>query len=478
MKRIFHPAGIPEISEALQTWLYFGLIAEFLGLNETEDGEIFVDARQRKNEIESIHQQFSIHKGGQAYLTGLPILGMKDLIWERAKLAPVVYDRLVYLGQTLQIANSILSTLQVDIAFEIRYSIAALGEILTTALFIGTHLIQPPVKLPVLGFNWFDNFIQARGQLESDMIRRGWCPSEIAYVRAEFMRINTLNCLSKMKRPTTSADGNHSACTIHCCKAFYIDMETYKPKHVEPDCACDNVSADPDLIVDILETSSSFPILKLTFDGSSLDSLSIEVEKYSDNVEYIALSHVSCTTSYWMYVSLINQVWADGLGNPRGNELPKCQLARLAMLIEAISQSTQRRPDNRYAFWIDTLCCPVTLGPKLIALQRIADVYRNAAHVLVLDGSLSMYSLQDTTIAELLMRLFGCSPWPRRLWTLQEAALAKSLYIQFKGEAVPLTTLLLKLYNMGLRDVRLMCIWQDMMGEVYPLFLILHMFSR
>lgn len=74
---------------------------------------------------------------------------------------------------------------------------------------------------------------------------------------------------------------------------------------------------------------------------------------------------------------------------------------------------------TRYRIWIDTLCCPIELEGKLIALERIAGVYRNAAHVLVLDSTLTGLNSQDTHPAELLLRIYCASPWMRRLWTLQ-----------------------------------------------------------
>ena len=71
--------------------------------------------------------------------------------------------------------------------------------------------------------------------------------------------------------------------------------------------------------------------------------------------------------------------------------------------------------------WLDTLCCPIEHDDKMISLERIADVYRKAYHVLVLDTSITAHSYEGSHPAELLIRAFGCSPWMRRLWTLQGA---------------------------------------------------------
>ncbi len=72
--------------------------------------------------------------------------------------------------------------------------------------------------------------------------------------------------------------------------------------------------------------------------------------------------------------------------------------------------------------WIDTLCCPVELTGKMIALARIARVYEDASHVLVFDASISSFSFTELDEAELCLRALGTSTWMRRLWTLQGRA--------------------------------------------------------
>jgi hypothetical protein len=82
-----------------------------------------------------------------------------------------------------------------------------------------------------------------------------------------------------------------------------------------------------------------------------------------------------------------------------------------------------------YRFWIDTLCCPVELSGKLIALQRIKDVYAQASHVLVLDSLISSFPYKDRPAAEPVLRVLFTSSWMRRLWTLQGLYLALSISV-------------------------------------------------
>lgn len=57
------------------------------------------------------------------------------------------------------------------------------------------------------------------------------------------------------------------------------------------------------------------------------------------------------------------------------------------------------------------------------------DVYTSAERVLVYDAEL-MSSTAEASYEELNMRI-ACSRWIRRLWTVQEAVLAKRLIYQF-----------------------------------------------
>lgn len=100
-----------------------------------------------------------------------------------------------------------------------------------------------------------------------------------------------------------------------------------------------------------------------------------------------------------------------------------------------LTQSSEENlaPRPQY-FWIDTLCVP--LRPEQSrknAIKNMRAVYSRATKVLVLDAEL-IRSTMDSSSEEKLSRI-TCSTWIRRLWTLQEAALARVIYFQFAEEA-------------------------------------------
>ncbi|KAF8173735.1 hypothetical protein K438DRAFT_128248 [Mycena galopus ATCC 62051] len=88
--------------------------------------------------------------------------------------------------------------------------------------------------------------------------------------------------------------------------------------------------------------------------------------------------------------------------------------------------------ETSVALWMDTLCIPVQENFKSYrkqAIKLMSQTYRAASAVLVLDNELQRLETCAVSLLEqdILTSFVG---WSRRLWTLQEAALAHRLYIQ------------------------------------------------
>ncbi|ROV87069.1 hypothetical protein VMCG_10901 [Cytospora schulzeri] len=120
---------------------------------------------------------------------------------------------------------------------------------------------------------------------------------------------------------------------------------------------------------------------------------------------------------------------AHGLGNAQENALPRCQVERLATYISGL-QVAGECPG--LALWMDTLCIPVHPELKSYrkkAIKLMSQTYRDADVVLVLDRELQRLDMNNVSPLEqdLITAFVG---WTRRLWTLQEAALAHRLYVQ------------------------------------------------
>lgn len=123
----------------------------------------------------------------------------------------------------------------------------------------------------------------------------------------------------------------------------------------------------------------------------SLDEFSVELVEYKTEYTYIALSHL----------------WADGLGNPHANALPRCQLLHISHLASAVVRSVESTLcNNNTLIWIDTLCCPIKpTEVRQMALAQMKRTYQQASHVLVLDASLQIYNRQSLNAVEACARI-------------------------------------------------------------------------
>lgn len=267
-----------------------------------------------------------------------------------------------------------------------------------------------------------DNALQRR------LLDAHWCPGEvrvhlptlsmafepnqsvvqITTLSNKFRHATSLYVLGGLDRGCLEKD--HSCCTSDSCIANRIDPETYETKHASPGCDCaflQDPSGGAASATRILQ-SGDIPVLTVTSNPDwTSPTLSVIPSR---GIRYVALSHV----------------WSDGLGNPRSNALPTCQLQKLQEWVDDLYPESSEHT----AFWIDTLCVPLTTQERKKAIQLMGETYRAADTVLVLDDWLVKTGF-DGLSEHNLLKLKSCT-WTQRLWTLQEGMLAKeySLYFQ------------------------------------------------
>ena len=145
---------------------------------------------------------------------------------------------------------------------------------------------------------------------------------------------------------------------------------------------------------------------------------------------------------------------ADGLGNQRHNSLCICQLRFIQRLIDQQNEGSGASNGRNY-WWCDTLCVPVNPiydEQRKQAIREMRHTYANAACVLALDAEL-MTLRADALPVEMYIRL-KLSSWSRRVWTLQEAALAKVVMIQLSDGVRSLKQVLEAVKTDGQKDER------------------------
>ncbi|KZT11002.1 uncharacterized protein LAESUDRAFT_360461 [Laetiporus sulphureus 93-53] len=281
---------------------------------------------------------------------------------------------------------------------KIQYMIAAIGEALTLSRLFKHYTSLEGTRAPHWG--WARKY-RSKDVYGEEMRARGWCPFTIETFTDRLCVLGYAHSQPPPFRPTTYR--SHETCTMLLCKANDVVPGTYRTRHVSEDCGC--LFHKPPLSqVTAAILAEQIPVIKVI--GSDDQPLQV-ICMSSDNTPYVAISHV----------------WADGLGSTTESGLPTCQLQRLAALTESLMPGAP--------FWIDSLCIPEDRTSRKQAIRMMARTYSEAQVVLVIDAGI--YSCPVDAPIERRLLAIRASAWVQRLWTLQEALLARELKFLFGG---------------------------------------------
>jgi hypothetical protein len=298
----------------------------------------------------------------------------------------------------------------------------------------------------------------------------GWCPRQaLEAAQTTLKSRSVLFALSSIDRRDTKQ--LHSSCSTDECKYDNVDNDTYQTQHA-PDCggrSCPLVpreyggsGSSASAIISRCVLDNCIPVINLAEQPNHKPFLSIKPyqpiqlsaarkrrrrasDPWSSEARCEKVVDLSILDSedaiqrgptplqnsetglpHVPYIA-ISHVWSQGLGNRRTNAIYLCQLRRLQHFVNLIVPP-QCRP---IPFWIDTICVPLSPGPREVAIKSMRTVYRDAIAVLVVDSTLTEL-LGTMGNQELLLRI-KAAPWVQRLWTYHEACLARDLYFQIGG---------------------------------------------
>ena len=424
-------ASLPklELESFYQTWLFFGLIHEILGSIHVPEDFIYTCENE--------------HGYAEAISTSKLMTALEEWVARiQANTAdpPVTY---AHVARCLCMFHGALKvqTLRSNFDPNIKLSLASLGQTFAHAANKAFNVEYTPHnnKCPATWCSLIeDDYWKGR------FLARGWCVTEVRLILDNTLSLQTrhfLACIDKR-----DAGQNHQICDTQQCMVYHNALGAYQTKHVSKDCDCQELSVDPDDLYTILRTKA-LPLLRVRR-GQTLGEVSVDIVASRPTSRYVALSHV----------------WADGLGNPYANALPRCQLSYIGRIIRDLDIAACPRgirdlsvkgsevevkreggdEEEELLLWCDTLCCPVQPEEgKHLALEYMYQTYWGATLVLVLDASLRRYNVETFDIDEVSMTI-STSPWMRRLWTLQEGALpavTNRLWFQLTHKAVNLREL-------------------------------------
>ncbi|OCH86239.1 hypothetical protein OBBRIDRAFT_838307 [Obba rivulosa] len=269
---------------------------------------------------------------------------------------------------------------------------------------IGEALTEASKELMDISFEVDWTLAKLGGDFHRDLATAGWCPSIAS-------RLSSSACILEYAYtippfvPDDADRVRHHNCSSKICTASTINPKTYSNRHIEGSCKCPYSTPSFDKVIDIL-SRNQIPLISVTnldkHGGGPLDLLCAG----SDGTrQYVAISHV----------------WADGLGSTTEKGLPTCQVRRLATIAHKLVPGG--------TLWLDALCIPAQDDMRKRALVLMARTYREASAILVLDSGIRSCSVK-APIKERLLRVVT-SGWSQRMWTLQEALLAKRLAFEF-----------------------------------------------
>lgn len=381
-----------EILDFLQTWLFFGLLAESCG-NQHHRGYFVrpLNKEQREYVIctKNLRAVYRLQKKRMAEASR-----QEFEYWQE------------HLVHCLDAAHSVLAKLGIE---RVPY--------MSSPVILGIAALCDFVKKAVLTEHAREqcSFLSSETTmfLQEAMAVQGWCPTDVRRLSSD-LDVASLFLVSAQPRP--DPEKTHSNCCDQKCSAYQVDEKNYRRLHA-PNC---DESGCADLPVDSvsLHDALSAELVALTrLYESDIGKTGLPIMRAEPGIKYVAISHV----------------WSDGLGNPKANAIFTCQARRIAGYVASLEDSAK----TDVPFWIDTLSCPV--APKedtdrAIALMR--ETYSDAEKVLVLNSYL-LNRKRPALYLEVLA-LMVSSSWTRRLWTLQEGVLAKELVFQFQDESVEL----------------------------------------
>ena len=394
-----YPSPKQEQEDFLQRWLFFGLSHEILG-NRWRP-EVLLRTIEAENDAMRVVSTSGLVEALDEWIADIHAGSSKPRH---------TYE---HIAECLRLTFATLHGAGPDFDLQIKISIASLGELFAFAANQAYDARTNKCPGTFSRLLDYDNW-------KRTMLLSGWCPSQVNVIFDECRFIQTLHFLTNFGQP--ASDGFHRNCDNDRCLAYQNDLTTYRTKHVTG-CTCDHLSIHTERLIEILE-SGSLPLLRIE-KGDTLSELSVELVPSQPTSRYIALSHV----------------WADGLGNPFENALPRCQLEFLRRTVEEKYTEINSDAAEAVLLWCDTLCCPVQPGKaKNIALTQMKKTYQEATRVLVLDASLHTCDAKTMDTHEACIRVAN-SGWTRRLWTLQEGALParnRRLDFLFRDQAINL----------------------------------------
>ncbi|KAH6663306.1 hypothetical protein F5X68DRAFT_251516 [Plectosphaerella plurivora] len=391
------------VASLLQSWLVFGQLEDFVGkkimhsyltARDPDDGEVYMNTQNLHHCLQATVFRLRLSATGEARQTAsMKIQGtgqnvhqwtFRCGIWAHESFRPQMDE--AYPGFMDLVDEMIPVAVRVAEAIE------------------QTRMLAFP-ECPTIGRHSWHYSPSATMERSSKLAKLGWCGFQIRFIE-DTLNQSTIDWLAAYG--LRQDPSGHEACSSTACTRNDIDTATYTQAHrCQNPMACEKIKPDLKAVVDVL-LSGMIPVVSVRRCGPDM-FLDVRAASRHEPTAYIAFSHV----------------WADGLGGATEKGLNRCQVDHLDYVCRKY-RSTESEPAW---FWLDALCIPSKdeVGKEVYskALVAIRDVYLMTTAVLVLDKSIEACLVTEPT--ERLYASVYLSAWMQRMWTYEEAVLARTL---------------------------------------------------
>jgi len=375
---------------SLQAWLWFGLLGETLGVGSRTD---------RSQKITSFASFIDVRTGGSKWLTTQSLH--------------------VYACFSAQSRNSDTNREFLQIRFDacIRTTGEALSSLLGDCEGLSTRSHTFAVILAIQAL--YETLISLRRLNYKIILRDQHCRTPNATVLVDrllleagwpSMTIEWLPRLISVRYFLSLTQPHEFYALTSCLEGLGKAAPEHSIRHRTLECRCKLVEIDDARVYQAFTGDKTllWSYCHNEEGGKKLAEFPVSLREPDDQPEYVAFSHVS----------------SQGLGSSRSHSLPDCQLAFLQDIADVVSSSGSKPAK----FWLDTLSIPLERAARKAALGGANQIFSTASSVVVLDSYLMRASVGSAFDAMLRIRY---SAWASRLWTIQEGAVSKRLYIKF-----------------------------------------------
>lgn len=268
---------LPEFERFIQTWLFFSLLQEVLGVSYFAH-ETFICCIQGNMQGEK-HQVLTTSE----LFTSLeaPSTEKTNLLRSESALRctkEALESHLQHLSFCLLVTRNTLSDLRGDFSALLKLVISVTAEALMGAIQFVAWTTE--TKVDYISFSDFSN-ASARADAElklNRMTQNGWCKYQARCVLDQYKTYQARHFFSYMKKP--SSGDSHQLCTDTQCVAGQINPLKSTPKHVCTPPFCKNFIVDEKQLQGIL-ARGSLPLLEFKKDHSTDSWLISMVESTS-----------------------------------------------------------------------------------------------------------------------------------------------------------------------------------------------------